>query len=204
MASRRKPLTLHRPIRSRYVHYQEAYFAPHVSCVATLGATVALPFLDAMMPALSAAPISPFRFGAIYLPNGVYPDTWHPDAAGSDFAFKPVMQPLEAFRSQLVTVSKMKAPWGSSIHLGASSAFLNGIGPVVNPDAKGDAFGDLHSKKTLDQYIADHVAGDTPLRSLEVGTEDMGTAVGACDGIRLHVLQYSVLARRLEFAARRD
>jgi hypothetical protein len=148
----------------------------------TLGATVALPFLDAMVPALSAAQASPFRFGAIYLPNGVYPDTWHPDKEGSDFEFKPVMQPLEPFRNQLVTVSKMKAPWGASIHLGASSAFLNGVGPVVNSTEKGDAFGELHSKKTVDQYIADKVAGDTPLRSLEVGTEDMGTAVGACDG----------------------
>jgi Protein of unknown function (DUF1552) len=148
----------------------------------TLGASVALPFLDAMVPALSAAPAAPFRFGAVYFPNGVYPDTWHPDKAGSDFEFKAVMKPLEPFRSQLVTVSKMKAPWGSSIHLGASSSFLNGIGPVVEHDAKGDAFGELHSKKTVDQYIADHVAGDTPLRSIEVGTEDMGTAVGACDG----------------------
>jgi hypothetical protein len=43
-------------------------------------------------------------------------------------------------------------------------------------------FGKIQSKKTLDQYIADMVAGDTPLRSIEVGTEDMGTAVGACDG----------------------
>lgn len=148
----------------------------------TLGATVALPFMDAMVPALSAAPTSPFRFGAVYFPCGVYPDTWHPDAAGSDFAFKPVMQPLEPFRNQLVTVSKMKAPWGESIHLGASSAFLNGVGPVVSHDDQADAFGQIHSKKTLDQYIADHVAADTPLRSLEVGTEDMGTAVGACDG----------------------
>jgi hypothetical protein len=149
----------------------------------TFGATVALPFLDAMAPALSAAPAPAFRFGAVYLPNGVYPDTWHPDKEGSDFEFKPVMQPLEPFRNQLVTVSKMKAPWGASIHLGASSSFLNGIGPVVSSSgAKGDSFGELRSKKTVDQYIADHVAGDTPLRSIEVGTEDMGTAVGACDG----------------------
>jgi hypothetical protein len=40
----------------------------------------------------------------------------------------------------------------------------------------------IESKKSVDQYIADVVAGDTPLRSLEVGTEDMGTAAGACDG----------------------
>jgi hypothetical protein len=148
----------------------------------TMGAAVALPFLDAMVPALSAATKSPFRFGAIYFPCGVYPDTWHPDAEGSNFAFKPVMQPLEPFRDQLVTVSKMKAPWGSSVHLGASSAFLNGVGPAGNRGEAGDAFGKIQSKKTVDQLIADKQAGDTPLRSIEVGTEDMGTAVGACDG----------------------
>jgi hypothetical protein len=147
-----------------------------------MGATIALPFLDAMIPALSAAPKSPFRFGAVYFPCGVFPDTWHPEAAGSDFAFKPVMLPLEPFRNQLVTVSKMKAPWGESIHLGASSAFLNGVGPAVHRDGRGDSFGKIESKKTVDQFIADQVAGDTPLRSIEVGTEDMGTAVGACDG----------------------
>src|SRR5260370_19312406 len=114
----------------------------------TLGATVALPFLDAMIPALSAAPASPFRFGAVYFPCGVWPATWHPEKEGSDFEFKPVMQPLEPFRDQLVTVSKMKAPWASSVHLGASSAFLNGRGPAPRraDTAKSDAFGKLDSK----------------------------------------------------------
>jgi hypothetical protein len=152
----------------------------------TFGATMALPFLDAMVPALTAqsrtAAGAPFRFGVVYMPCGVFPDTWHPDQLGSDFEFKPVMQPLEPFREQLVTVSKMRAPWGESIHVGASSAFLNGVGPVVDRSGTGDAFGKIQSKKTLDQYIADSIGGDTPLRSLEVGTEDMGTAVGACDG----------------------
>jgi hypothetical protein len=152
----------------------------------TFGAAVALPFLDAMVPALTAqgrtAASAPFRFGVVYMPCGVYPDTWHPSQVGSDFEFKPVMQPLEPFRNQLVTVSKMKAPWGESVHVGASSAFLNGTGPVVSRDSTGDAFGQLQSKKTVDQYIADKVAGDTPLKSIEVGTEDMGTAAGACDG----------------------
>src|SRR5580698_4493142 len=150
----------------------------HLSRRTFLGATVALPFLDAMVPALSAAPSSPFRFGAVYLPCGVWPATWHPEKEGSDFEFKPVMQPLEPFRNQLVTVSGMKAPWGASVHLGASSAFLNGLGP-----ANSRADGKVESKKTIDQFIADRVAGDTPLRSIEVGTEDMGTAVGACDGL---------------------
>ena len=152
----------------------------------TFGAAMALPMLDAMVPALTAqgrtAAATPFRFGAVYMPNGVFPDTWHPEAVGSGFTFKPVMQPLEPFRDQLVTISKMKAPWGASIHLGASSAFLNGVGPVGARDGSGDAFGKIESKKTLDQFIADAIGGDTPLHSLEVGTEDMGTAAGACDG----------------------
>jgi hypothetical protein len=152
----------------------------------TFGATMALPFLDAMVPALTAqgrtAAAAPFRFGVIYMPCGVYPDTWHPAQTGADFEFKPVMQPLEPFRNQLVTISKMKAPWGESVHVGASSAFLNGTGPVVARGGTGDAFGQIASKKTVDQYIADKVAGDTPLHSIEVGTEDMGTAAGACDG----------------------
>lgn len=151
----------------------------------TLGTVVALPMLDAMVPALTAqsstAAKAPFRFGAIYHPNGVFPDVWHPEAAGADFEFRPVMKPLEPFRDQLVTVSKLKAPEGS-VHLGASAAWLNGVGPAGEKGAGSDAFGKIQSKKTIDQFIADKVAGDTPLRSIEVGTEDMGTAAGACDG----------------------
>ncbi|MGB7220305.1 MAG: DUF1552 domain-containing protein [Vicinamibacterales bacterium] len=153
----------------------------------TMGAAVALPFLDAMVPALTAqsrtAANAPFRFGAIYLPNGVWPEFWHPDSAGKDFEFKQVMKPLEPFRDQLVTVSQMRAPF-VSVHLGASACFLNGVGPGDNDKNKGtgDAYGKISSKKTVDQYIADKWAEDTPLRSIEVGTEDMGTAAGACDG----------------------
>lgn len=153
----------------------------------TMGAAVALPFLDAMVPAMTAqsrtAANAPFRFGAIYLPNGVWPEFWHPDSAGKDFEFKQVMKPLEPFRDQLVTVSQMRAPF-VSVHLGASACFLNGVGPGENDKNKGtgDAYGKISSKKTVDQYIADKWAEDTPLRSIEVGTEDMGTAAGACDG----------------------
>jgi hypothetical protein len=150
----------------------------------TLGAMVALPFLDAMVPALSAQSQSarPFSFGAVYMPNGVHNDFWNPDAVGSDFELKQVMQPLAGVKDQLVTVTDLTAPWGESVHLGASAAFLNGVGPVGARDDSGDAFGKIQSEKTLDQLIADVVAGDTPLRSIEVGTEDMGTAAGACDG----------------------
>ncbi|HEY1304156.1 MAG TPA: DUF1552 domain-containing protein [Vicinamibacterales bacterium] len=148
----------------------------------TFGAMLAMPFLDAMVPALSAQAVKrPFRFGAIYIPNGIYPQLWHPDTAGSEFEFKQIMSPLEPYRSHLVTISGMKAPDGNpdmgGVHMGASAAWLNGTGPVTVM-----AKFVVQSKKSIDQYIADAVAEDTPLRSLEVGTEDMGTSAGACDG----------------------
>src|SRR5215468_7335418 len=148
-----------------------------------LGTMVSLPFLDAMVPALSAqSKARPFRFGAIYVPNGIYPQLWHPDKVGSDFEFKPIMAPLEPYRSHLVTISKMKAPDGNpengGVHMGASAAWLNGVGPLTQQAN----YTVIRSKKTVDQFIADKVAEDTPLRSLQVGTEDMGTSAGACDG----------------------
>ncbi len=148
-----------------------------------LGAMVSLPFLDAMVPALAAqARTRPFRFGAIYVPNGIYPQLWHPDQVGSAFEFKPIMKPLEPHRQYLVTISKMKAPDGNpdmgGVHMGASAAWLNGTGPLTDQAN----YTVIRSKKSIDQYIADKVAEDTPLRSLQVGTEDMGTSAGACDG----------------------
>ena len=149
------------------------------------GAAIALPLLDAMIPAATAqsatAAGNKLRFGAIYVPNGVYPGMWHPEKAGKDFEFNQIMKPLEPFRQYLTTVSRMKAPDGDAdsggIHMGASAAFLNGYGPVTQ-------FGEfvIESKKTVDQMIADVIAEDTPLRSLELGTEDMATSAGSCDG----------------------
>jgi hypothetical protein len=146
------------------------------------GTLIAMPFMDAMIPALAAQASRPFRFGAIYIPNGIFPQQWHPDAAGSTFDFKPIMQPLEPFRNSLVTISGMKAPDGNpemgGVHMGASAAWLNGTGP----DSGQANYFVVKSRKSIDQFIADKVAGDTPLQSLQVGTEDMGTSAGACDG----------------------
>jgi hypothetical protein len=150
-----------------------------------VGAAVALPLLDAMVPAATAqsrtAAAPRLRFGTVYVPNGIYPADWHPDTVGRDFAFKRVMQPIEANRAYVTTISNLKSPEGrqdmGGIHMGASAAFLNGAGPL----SENGNFNQLRSKKSIDQYIADAIAGDTPLRSLEVGTEDMGTSAGACD-----------------------
>jgi hypothetical protein len=150
------------------------------------GTALALPLLDAMIPAAMAqtrtAAAERLRFGAIYMPNGIYPGLWHPEKVGKNFEFNRTMKPLEPWREYLTTISGMKAPDGNKdmggIHMGASAAFLNGTGPL----GKNGQFNLVESKKSIDQHIADAIGGDTPLRSLELGTEDMSTAAGACDG----------------------
>ena len=66
-----------------------------------IGATVALPLLDAMVPALTAlaqtAANPPPRFGAVFVPNGAIMEQWTPSAAGAGFAFSPILKPLERF-----------------------------------------------------------------------------------------------------------
>ncbi len=149
------------------------------------GTALALPLLDAMVPAATAqsktAAARKLRFGTVYIPNGIYPGDWHPEEVGKDFTFNKVMKPMERFRNYVTTISRMKSPEGrqdmGGIHMGASSAFLNGRGPL----SENGNFNQLRSAKSLDQYIADVIAGDTPMRSLELGVEDMGTAAGACD-----------------------
>jgi Protein of unknown function (DUF1552) len=149
------------------------------------GVAFSLPLLDAMVPAATAQSLTAagakLRFGTVYVPNGIFPADWHPEKVGKDFEFKRVMKPIEANRDYVTTISGLKSPEGrqdmGGIHMGASSAFLNGAGPL----SENGNFNQLRSKKSVDQYIADAIAGDTPLRSLEVGTEDMGTSAGACD-----------------------
>lgn len=150
-----------------------------------LGTSLTLPMLGSMTPAMSAESKEPLRFGVVYLPNGIYPDAWHAKTVGKNFEFNRTMISMEPHREYVTTISNLMAPPGGKenggIHMGASAAFLNGYGPEGK---KGDAanFTTIKSRKTIDQYIADKISGDTPLRSIEVGTEDMATSAGACDG----------------------
>jgi hypothetical protein len=146
----------------------------------TLGTAIALPLLDAMVPAMTAqsrtAAAGTLRFGAVYWPNGVLPDRWHPQVVGRNFDFTPVMKPLEPFREHLITVSGLVGSGTPGPHLGNSCGWMNGLGAVAQ---QGEP---ILSGKTLDQFIADTIGQQTPLPSIELGTEDMGTSIGACDG----------------------
>ena len=88
--------------------HQEVSLSPNGA--ACLGATVALPLLDGMVPALAAAmrttgAAPARRLGAIYVPNGVEMRAWTPTTEGTGFAFTPILKPLEPFRDQVCVLS---------------------------------------------------------------------------------------------------
>ena len=88
-----------------------------------LGATLALPLLDAMHPAFSlrgrAAAKTIHRFQTFYVPNGMAMEYWTPTGEGTSFELSPILEPLAPFRSQMLVLTGLKASW-NYIHAGAS------------------------------------------------------------------------------------
>jgi len=101
-----------------------------------MGAAIGLPVLEAMVPAMTALAQTPARpktrFGAVFVPNGAIVDQWSPSAVGADFAFTPILQPLERFRDKLVVVSSLNSNMISIIDasFGAQTAIPVGSQPM--------------------------------------------------------------------------
>ena len=145
-----------------------------------IGATLALPFLDAMVPALSArAPGTP-RFAAIYVGNGMNMFDWTPPSIGAGFELSPIQQPLEPFQSRLLILSGLdnypatdQGDTGGQ-HPRAAPAFMSSVHPKQTEGA------DILAGTTVDQMIAELICRDSKLSSLEVSV-DRNDVVGACD-----------------------
>lgn len=153
------------------------------------GATLALPLLEAMVPAFAArghAATPPVRrVGFIYLPNGVARDDatinyWKPRGRGTDFELSPVLEPLARFRERMVVISGLShvqaEPWGdgNGDHSRGTATWLNGVHP------KHTEGGDLSAGITADQIAAQSLGADTALASLELGL-DLNSLVGDCE-----------------------
>src|SRR5258708_13953200 len=82
---------------------------PRRTVLRGLSATVALPFLDAMVPPLRAIAKPVHRFQSFYVPNGMAMEYWSPKSEGSDFEITPILQPLAPFRNQMLLLSGIKA-----------------------------------------------------------------------------------------------
>jgi len=143
-----------------------------------IGAAVALPFLDAMVPALSSgvrAATAQKRVGFVYIPHGVIMGQWTPAAEGADFELTPILEPLAPFRSSLVVVSNLTRAEVNSNHAVSASCWLTGV-PPKRTDGP-----DFEAGVSVDQVIAKQIGQDTTFPSLEVATEDFTGLLGACD-----------------------
>ena len=144
----------------------------------SLGASISLPLLDAMIPAATALAQTPAaakpRVAFVYFPHGAVMDQWTPGKDGADFDFPQILKPLEPFKNRLTVISGLEnAPAiGEPVHAITPGTWLS----CVHPRISQDPFGGV----TIDQMIAQKISQDTPLPSLELATEEEG-GEGSCD-----------------------
>jgi Protein of unknown function (DUF1552) len=148
-----------------------------------LGATVALPFLDAMVPAFAQAPAAVRRLGVVYVPNGMNMNEWRPTKVGAGFDLPSTLKPLEAFQQRLIVLSGMGTPEadprpgeGLGDHSRAQAVFLTGVHPRKTEGT------DIRASVSADQIIARELGKQTELTSLELGLEAVDLVGGCEDG----------------------
>jgi len=140
-----------------------------------LSVTIALPLLDAMCPALKAAPAAPQRLGFVYFPNGAIMKDWIPKTEGAGFEFTPTLAPLQPYQDHMRVFGNL-ARAGTTIgdHAVAAAGWLTGV------YAKKTEAEDVHAGPTIDQLIAKHIGQETAFASLELATEDFTGYIGGC------------------------
>jgi len=157
---------------------------PRRSFLRGTGAMLALPFLDAMIPALAAGSETgarPVRLSFIEVPNGIIMDKWTPIGDGPNFELPPIIQPLAPFRDRMLVLSglaqnearKFEGEVGGD-HPRACTAFLTGA------HAKMTSGADIRAGISIDQIVAQEYGKHTQLASLEVGLES-SEVVGSCE-----------------------
>ncbi|MCH7892286.1 MAG: DUF1552 domain-containing protein, partial [Gemmatimonadetes bacterium] len=145
-----------------------------------LGASVALPYLDAMTPAFGAAAAPVTRVAFVYTANGVIMKDWTPTETGSGFVLPRTLMPIESFRDQTLVVSGLAHRNGEALgdgpgdHARAGASWLTGAHPKKTRGA------DIRNGWSIDQVLAEAIGQTTPLPSLEIGLEDV-RMVGGCD-----------------------
>ena len=148
------------------------------------GVALAMPFLEAMLPAqtaLSKASAMPEkRFAGIFVPHGAAPGYWSPEKVGTGFDFSVITKPLEPFReyttilSGLYSRSAEPPPGESGGDHSVAAAFLCASRPRKTAGA------DIWAGTTIDQIIAGRTGQDTLLPSIQLGIEDPGANSGVC------------------------
>src|ERR687887_516332 len=165
----------HRDTETQRMNFLTSKSLPRRTVLRGIGASLALPFLDAMIPSAWAAAKPAHRFLAFYVPNGMAMEYWSPKGEGPGFELSPILEPLAPFREQMLVLSGLRANW-NYIHAGASGSFLTGT------TRGGRSEVEVIADVSMDQLLARHFASETQLASLEVAMDAPANA-GACTGI---------------------
>ncbi len=145
------------------------------------GTAIALPLLDAMIPAFApAASTTPVRrFGVVYHPNGIIYDQWLPKGGGSNFELSPTLKGLEALKDKLIVVTGLFSDQAEALgdgggdHSRACGSYLTGVHVK-----KSDSI--VENAVSMDQIAAKAFENETQLSSLQM-TADENSLLGSCD-----------------------
>src|SRR5438445_10006706 len=149
-----------------------------------LGATLALPVLDSMVPALTAigktaaAPVR--RLGVFYVPNGMSMPYWFPKTEGPLKELPPTLQSLSEFKERVLLCGGLadepaNLVKGGGDHARSAGTFLTGVPFKITAGA------DVYASVSMDQIAAREMEKETQLASLELGIES-NAMIGSCDG----------------------
>jgi hypothetical protein len=147
---------------------------PRRTVLRGIGASLALPFLEAMVPSAKAAIKPAKRFMAFYVPNGMAMEYWSPKGEGTAFEISPILEPLAPYRDQMLVLSGLHSSW-NYIHAGASGSFLTGTPRGGRNEI--EIFADV----SIDQLMARRFSSETQVASLEMSMDAPANA-GACTG----------------------
>ncbi len=152
---------------------------PRRTFLRTVGATMALPMLDAMIPAATAASKTPLgqakRLGFVFMPMGCDESRWTPGSEGDLSQLSPILQSLEPVKDQLSVLTNMElANAYPGSHATSNSSFLSAA------KARHTEGNDYYLGTTVDQVAAKQLGQHTQLPSLELSMDLMQT-VGQCD-----------------------
>jgi hypothetical protein len=160
------------------MHFLTSKSLPRRTVLRGLGASLALPLLDAMVPTFSLrarAAGAAHRFLAFYVPNGMAMEYWTPKGEGTAFELSPILEPLAAYRNQMLVLSGIKTSW-NYIHAGASGSFLTGTTRGGRNEVE------IIADVSMDQILARQFGRETQVASLEMSMDAPNNA-GACTGI---------------------
>jgi hypothetical protein len=140
------------------------------------GAALALPLLDAMVPALATtgAAKQPLRMGYIYLPTGRHMEEWLPKTVGAGYEMPPTLAPLAKFREDFLVLSGLDIVNGKGTHARPAAAYLTGVAPSKKDNSVGIS---------VDQIIARQIGEQTQLASMELGVDPPEWAFDRVDGL---------------------